>query len=128
MLTDVYRDKKQRLDYFDISFADALLHMLKFASTFKSLLITPVLKEDVFHFGRVSDFYTYPDNPSNLDDDYYDTKGDILFLEKLVNEELLSPNLPTMKNEDLKQGHWHPFKVLKSQNWASHGKISDIKA
>nr|GEW26038.1 reverse transcriptase domain-containing protein [Tanacetum cinerariifolium] len=39
---------------------------------------------------------------SNLDDDYYDTKGDILYLEKLLNEDP-SPNLPSMKNEDLKQ-------------------------
>ncbi|GJV34005.1 reverse transcriptase domain-containing protein [Tanacetum coccineum] len=39
---------------------------------------------------------------SNLDDDYYDTEGDILYLEKLLNEDP-SPNLPPMKNEDLKQ-------------------------
>ncbi|GKE32310.1 hypothetical protein Tco_1451632 [Tanacetum coccineum] len=39
---------------------------------------------------------------SNLDDDYYDTEGDILYLEKLLNEDP-SPNLPLMKNDDLKQ-------------------------
>ncbi|GJR79662.1 reverse transcriptase domain-containing protein [Tanacetum coccineum] len=39
---------------------------------------------------------------SNLDDDYYDTEGDILYLEKLLNEDP-SPNLPPMKNNDLKQ-------------------------
>nr|GEU95445.1 reverse transcriptase domain-containing protein [Tanacetum cinerariifolium] len=39
---------------------------------------------------------------TNLDDDYYDTKGDILYLEKLLNEDP-SPNLPPMKNKDLKQ-------------------------
>ncbi|GJY33420.1 DNA-directed DNA polymerase, partial [Tanacetum coccineum] len=39
---------------------------------------------------------------SNLDDDYYDTEGDILYLEKLLNEDP-SPNLPPMKNDDLKQ-------------------------
>ncbi|GJR53854.1 reverse transcriptase domain-containing protein [Tanacetum coccineum] len=39
---------------------------------------------------------------SNLYDDYYDTKGDILYLEKLLNEEP-SPTLPPMKNDDLKQ-------------------------
>nr|GEZ39919.1 reverse transcriptase domain-containing protein [Tanacetum cinerariifolium] len=48
------------------------------------------------------DFSTYPDEPSNLDDDYCDTEGDILYLEKLLNEDP-SPNLPTMKNKDLKQ-------------------------
>nr|GEW53784.1 reverse transcriptase domain-containing protein [Tanacetum cinerariifolium] len=35
-------------------------------------------------------------------DDYYDTKGDIFYLEKLLNEDP-SPNLPSVKTEDLKQ-------------------------
>ncbi|GJZ52051.1 reverse transcriptase domain-containing protein [Tanacetum coccineum] len=39
---------------------------------------------------------------SNLDDDYYDTERDILYLEKLLNEDP-SPTLPPMKNDDLKQ-------------------------
>nr|GEV22524.1 reverse transcriptase domain-containing protein [Tanacetum cinerariifolium] len=43
-----------------------------------------------------------PDEFSNLDDDYYDTEGDILYLEKLLNEDL-SLNLPPVKTEDLKQ-------------------------
>nr|GEZ58039.1 reverse transcriptase domain-containing protein [Tanacetum cinerariifolium] len=38
---------------------------------------------------------------SNLDDDYYDTEGDILYLEKVLNEDH-SLNLPPKKNEDLK--------------------------
>nr|GEX82666.1 reverse transcriptase domain-containing protein [Tanacetum cinerariifolium] len=42
------------------------------------------------------------DELSNLDDDYYDTEGDILYLDKLLNEDP-SSNLPPMKNEDLKQ-------------------------
>nr|GEX09860.1 DNA-directed DNA polymerase [Tanacetum cinerariifolium] len=36
------------------------------------------------------------------DDDYYDTEGDILYLEKLLNEDP-SPNLPPVKTVDLKQ-------------------------
>nr|GEV68227.1 hypothetical protein [Tanacetum cinerariifolium] len=43
-----------------------------------------------------------PDELSKLDDDYYDTEEDNLYLEKLLNEEP-SLNLPPMKNEDLKQ-------------------------
>ncbi|GJW19563.1 reverse transcriptase domain-containing protein, partial [Tanacetum coccineum] len=39
---------------------------------------------------------------SNLDDDYYNTEGDILYLEKLLNEDP-SPTLPLMKKDDLKQ-------------------------
>nr|GEV97041.1 ribonuclease H-like domain-containing protein [Tanacetum cinerariifolium] len=42
------------------------------------------------------------DELSNLDDDYYDTKGDILYLEKLLIEDP-SSNLPSVKTEDLKQ-------------------------
>nr|GEZ50759.1 reverse transcriptase domain-containing protein [Tanacetum cinerariifolium] len=38
----------------------------------------------------------------NLDDDYYDTEGDILYLEKLLNEDP-SPNLPPGKTKYLKQ-------------------------
>ncbi|GKE05003.1 reverse transcriptase domain-containing protein [Tanacetum coccineum] len=47
-------------------------------------------------------FLHTPNELSNLDDDYYDTEGDILYLEKLLNEDP-SPNLPPMKNEDLKK-------------------------
>ncbi|GJZ52477.1 reverse transcriptase domain-containing protein [Tanacetum coccineum] len=65
----------QRL-HFDISFVDALLYMSKFASTFKSLL--------------------------RIDDVDFDPEGDIRLLEKLLNEDL-SPNLPPMTNDDLKQ-------------------------
>nr|GEX48863.1 reverse transcriptase domain-containing protein [Tanacetum cinerariifolium] len=43
-----------------------------------------------------------PNELSNLDDDYYDTEGDILYLEKLLNEDP-SLNLPPTKNEELKQ-------------------------
>nr|GEU84078.1 reverse transcriptase domain-containing protein [Tanacetum cinerariifolium]GEV36579.1 reverse transcriptase domain-containing protein [Tanacetum cinerariifolium]GEV38283.1 reverse transcriptase domain-containing protein [Tanacetum cinerariifolium] len=52
--------------------------------------------------GRDIYFSTYPDELSKLDDDYYDTKGDILYCEKSLNEDP-SLNLPSMKNEDLKQ-------------------------
>nr|GEU70184.1 reverse transcriptase domain-containing protein [Tanacetum cinerariifolium] len=43
-----------------------------------------------------------PNELPNLDDDYYDMKGDILYLEKLLNEDP-SSNLPLVKTEDLKQ-------------------------
>ncbi|GJW52708.1 reverse transcriptase domain-containing protein [Tanacetum coccineum] len=56
----------------------------------------------VFILEEIETFLHTLDTPSNLDDDYYDTKGDILYLEKLLNEDP-SPNLPPMKNEDFKQ-------------------------
>ncbi|GJR25665.1 hypothetical protein Tco_1101897 [Tanacetum coccineum] len=153
----------QRL-HFDISFADALLHMPKFASTFKSLLNECLALADLgasinlmplsdmvesFRYGTPSDshdtrackpidvaceeyaqevlrfldsstsgnptpsdpiiatsfpsftpfkggyfileeietFLRTPEELSNLDDDYYNTEGDILYLEKLLNED-----------------------------------------
>ncbi|GJX32690.1 reverse transcriptase domain-containing protein [Tanacetum coccineum] len=117
--------------HFDISFMDALLHMPKLASTFKSLLIcqkvlgfwdnsssgnptpsdptiassspsfTPFEGGD-FILEEIETFYITPEAISNLDYDYYDTEGDILYLEKLLNEDP-SPTLPPMKNDDLKQ-------------------------
>ncbi|GKB43708.1 hypothetical protein Tco_0888650 [Tanacetum coccineum] len=55
-----------------------------------------------FILEEIETFLHTPDELSNLDDDYYDTKGDILYLEKLLNEDP-SPNLPPMKNDNLKQ-------------------------
>ncbi|GKB96664.1 reverse transcriptase domain-containing protein, partial [Tanacetum coccineum] len=55
-----------------------------------------------FILEEIETFLRTPEELSNLDDDYYDTEGDILYLEKLLNEEP-SPNLPSMKNDDLKQ-------------------------
>nr|GEY32271.1 reverse transcriptase domain-containing protein [Tanacetum cinerariifolium] len=55
-----------------------------------------------FILEEIETFLRTPNELSNLDDDYYDTEGDILYLEKLLNEEP-SLNLPSMKNEDLKQ-------------------------
>ncbi|GKE31003.1 DNA-directed DNA polymerase, partial [Tanacetum coccineum] len=56
----------------------------------------------VFILEEIETFLHTLDTPSNLDDDYYDTEGDILYLKKLLNEDP-SPSLPPMKNEDLKQ-------------------------
>ncbi|GJT08068.1 reverse transcriptase domain-containing protein [Tanacetum coccineum] len=55
-----------------------------------------------FILEEIDTFLHTPEELSNLDDDYYDTEGDILYLEKLLNEDP-SPTLPPMKNDDLKQ-------------------------
>nr|GEV61024.1 DNA-directed DNA polymerase [Tanacetum cinerariifolium] len=54
-----------------------------------------------FILEEIETFLRTPDELSNLDNDYYDTEGDILYLEKLLNEDPYL-NLPPMKNEDLK--------------------------
>ncbi|GJZ10418.1 reverse transcriptase domain-containing protein [Tanacetum coccineum] len=55
-----------------------------------------------FILEEIETFLHTLDELSNLDDDYYDTEGDILYLEKLLNEDP-SPTLPPMKNDELKQ-------------------------
>ncbi|GJS53073.1 reverse transcriptase domain-containing protein [Tanacetum coccineum] len=55
-----------------------------------------------FILEEIETFLRTPEELSNLDDDYYDTEGDIRYLEKLLNEDP-SPNLPPMKNDDLKK-------------------------
>ncbi|GJY49287.1 DNA-directed DNA polymerase [Tanacetum coccineum] len=55
-----------------------------------------------FILEEIESFLRIPKELSNLDDDYYETEGDILYLEKLLNEDP-SPSLPPMKNDDLKQ-------------------------
>ncbi|GJS68658.1 reverse transcriptase domain-containing protein [Tanacetum coccineum] len=55
-----------------------------------------------FILEEIETFLRTPEELYNLDNDYYDTEGDILYLEKLLNEDH-SPTLPLMKNDDLKQ-------------------------
>nr|GEZ78480.1 reverse transcriptase domain-containing protein [Tanacetum cinerariifolium] len=57
-----------------------------------------------FILEEIETFLRTSDELSNLDNDYYDTERDILYLEKLLNEDP-SSNLPPMKNEDLKQAY-----------------------
>nr|GEU69750.1 reverse transcriptase domain-containing protein [Tanacetum cinerariifolium] len=66
-----------------------------------SLSFTPFEGSDSI-LEEIETFLRTLDELSNLDDDYYNTKRDILYLEKLLNEGP-STNLPPMKNEDLKE-------------------------
>nr|GEV41685.1 reverse transcriptase domain-containing protein [Tanacetum cinerariifolium] len=58
--------------------------------------------EDDFILEEIETFLQIPNELFDLDDDYYDTEWDILYLEKLLIEDP-SPNLPPVKTEDLKQ-------------------------
>nr|GFC36425.1 reverse transcriptase domain-containing protein [Tanacetum cinerariifolium] len=62
---------------------------------------TPFKGSD-FILKEIKTFLSTSNELSNLDDDYYNTEGDILYLEKLLNEDP-SLNLPAVKIEDLKQ-------------------------
>ncbi|GKE10622.1 hypothetical protein Tco_1414173 [Tanacetum coccineum] len=55
-----------------------------------------------FILEEIETFLHTPKELSNLDDDYYNTEEDILYLEKFLNEDP-SSTLPPMKNDDLKQ-------------------------
>ncbi|GKD75488.1 reverse transcriptase domain-containing protein [Tanacetum coccineum] len=55
-----------------------------------------------FILEEIETYLRTPEELSNLDDNYYNTEGDTLYLEKLLNEDP-SLNLPPMKNDDLKQ-------------------------
>nr|GFB72582.1 reverse transcriptase domain-containing protein [Tanacetum cinerariifolium] len=69
------------------------------SSSFPSF--TPFEGSD-FILEEIKTFLRTPDELSNLDDDYHDTEGDILYLENLLNEDP-SLNLPLVKTEDIKQ-------------------------
>nr|GEY92205.1 reverse transcriptase domain-containing protein [Tanacetum cinerariifolium] len=55
-----------------------------------------------FILEEIETFLRTPEELSNLDDDYYDTEGYILYLEKLLNEDP-SLNLPSINNKYHKQ-------------------------
>ncbi|GJS80999.1 hypothetical protein Tco_0747540 [Tanacetum coccineum] len=71
-------------------------------SIIDSFLVFNLFNEERFIMDEIETFLRTPEELSNLDDDYYDTEGDILYLEKLLNEDP-SPTLPPMKNDKLKQ-------------------------
>ncbi|GKA34247.1 reverse transcriptase domain-containing protein [Tanacetum coccineum] len=82
-------------------FDGVAIPLLGYIIRFFSARFTPFEGGD-FILEEIETFLHTPDELSNLDDDYYDTEGDILYLEKLLNEDP-SSNLPPMKNKDLKQ-------------------------
>nr|GEW71085.1 reverse transcriptase domain-containing protein [Tanacetum cinerariifolium] len=55
-----------------------------------------------FILEEIETYLRTPNELSNLDNDYFDMVGDIIYLEKLLNEDP-SLNLPLMKNKDLEQ-------------------------
>ncbi|GJV91799.1 hypothetical protein Tco_1539612 [Tanacetum coccineum] len=55
-----------------------------------------------FILEEIETFLQTPDEFTDLDDDFYDTEGDILYLKQLLNEDP-SLTLPPKKNEDLKE-------------------------
>ncbi|GJU90692.1 hypothetical protein Tco_1303115 [Tanacetum coccineum] len=106
--------------HFDISFADALILMPKFASTIKKVLgfsvsgnptpstepivstssptLTPFGDSD-FLLEEIDAFLAIEDEPISpkIDDSCYDSEGDILLLEEFLNDDPSSPPLPSQE-------------------------------
>nr|GEV11184.1 reverse transcriptase domain-containing protein [Tanacetum cinerariifolium] len=66
-----------------------------------STLFTP-FEGSNFILEEIETLLQNPDELCDLDDDYYDREGDIIYLKKLLNEDP-SVNLPPVKTRDLKQ-------------------------
>nr|GEU41425.1 reverse transcriptase domain-containing protein [Tanacetum cinerariifolium] len=77
-----------QIDVIDVAFEEYVQEVLGFSNNSKSGSPTPT-SDPIISF--------FPPH-----DDYYDTEGDILYLEKLLNEDP-SLNLPPVKTKDLKQ-------------------------
>ncbi|GKA09721.1 reverse transcriptase domain-containing protein [Tanacetum coccineum] len=113
-LIDVYGEELTlRIDYEAITFKvgqtlrDSCIHQvaIPLLRILSSLLIPPrslLLKEEISFLEEIETFLHTPEELYNLDDDYYDTEGEIIYLKKLLNEDP-SLTLPPIKNDDLKQ-------------------------
>nr|GEU61324.1 reverse transcriptase domain-containing protein [Tanacetum cinerariifolium] len=114
----LYNDAESinQIDVIDVACEEYVQEVLGFSDNSKSGSPTPTSNPIIFPSSpsftpfegsefileEIETFLRTPNELSNLDDDYYDTEGDILYLEKLLNEDP-SPNLPPVKTEDIKQ-------------------------
>nr|GEU33216.1 DNA-directed DNA polymerase [Tanacetum cinerariifolium] len=110
-----YEESVNRIDVIDVSCEEYAQEVIGFSDSSTSGNPTPSepiiasfspsftpFEGSDFILEEIETFLRTLDELTNLDDDYYDTEGQILHLEKLLNEDP-SSNLPPMKNEDLKQ-------------------------
>nr|GEY13130.1 hypothetical protein [Tanacetum cinerariifolium] len=100
-----------RIDVIDVACEEYVQKVLGFSEIPKSGNSTPTSepiiassspsftfsKESDFILEEIDTFLRTPNELPNLDDDYYDTEGDILYLEKLLNEDPCS--LGVMKDQ-----------------------------
>nr|GEV75148.1 reverse transcriptase domain-containing protein [Tanacetum cinerariifolium] len=105
-----------QIDVIDVACEEYVQEVLGFSDKSKSgsptLTLDPIISSSSpsftpfegsdFILEEIETFLQTLDEFSNLDNDYYDTEGDILYLEKVLNEDP-SPNIPLVKTEDLNQ-------------------------
>ncbi|GJS62775.1 reverse transcriptase domain-containing protein [Tanacetum coccineum] len=98
--------------HFEISFADALIHMPKFASMFKKMLNN---KDKLIELTKtpLNENCTIDDEPVSpvFNATYYDPEGDILILEALLNND----PLPHPNQGDYSPGIQKDLKVVEPQ-------------
>nr|GEY44260.1 reverse transcriptase domain-containing protein [Tanacetum cinerariifolium] len=100
-----YEESVNRIDVIDVSCEEYAQEVLRFLDSSTSGNPTPsdpiiassfpsftLFEAGDFILKEIETFLRTPDELSNLDNDYYDTKEDILYLEKLLNQDS-SPNL-----------------------------------
>ncbi|GKA27396.1 reverse transcriptase domain-containing protein, partial [Tanacetum coccineum] len=110
-----YDETVHHVNVIDVAYEEYAQEVLGFSDSLSSGNLTPSdpiiassspsftpFKGGDFILEEMETFLHTPDELSNLDDDYYDTEGDILYLEKLLNEDP-SSTLPPLKNDNLKQ-------------------------
>nr|GEY55052.1 reverse transcriptase domain-containing protein [Tanacetum cinerariifolium] len=94
-----YEELVNQIDVIDISCEEYAQEVIRFSDSSTSGNPTPSdpiiassspsftpFEGSDFILEEIETFVRTPDELTNLDDDYYDTKGDILYLEKLLNE------------------------------------------
>nr|GEY58235.1 hypothetical protein [Tanacetum cinerariifolium] len=104
-LIDVYGEKLTlRVDDEAITFkvGQTSKYFYNDAESINQINVINVACEEYVQEEEIKTFLQTLDKFSNLDDDFYDTEGDILYLEKFLNEDP-SPNFPSVKTGDLKQ-------------------------
>ncbi|GJU19437.1 hypothetical protein Tco_1152779 [Tanacetum coccineum] len=121
-----YDETVHQVNVIDVACEEYAQEMLGFSKSLTSGNPTPsdpiiassspssiFFEEGDFILEEIETFLRTPDELSNLDDDYNDTEGDIIYLEKLLNEDP-SSNLPPRKNDDLKQVDVTMMKAFRS--------------
>nr|GEW18575.1 reverse transcriptase domain-containing protein [Tanacetum cinerariifolium] len=119
-LIDVYGEELtlriNRIDVIDVACEEYVQEVLRFSDNSKSGSPTPTSDPIIsssspsstpfegsdFILEEIKTFLQTLDELSNLDDDYYDMEGGIIYLEKLLNEDP-SHNISPMKTKDIKQ-------------------------
>nr|GEU37428.1 putative reverse transcriptase domain-containing protein [Tanacetum cinerariifolium] len=133
-----YDESVNQINVIDVAYEEYAQEVLRFLDSLTSGNPTPLdpiiasfstsftpFKLGDFILEEIETFLRTSYELSNLDDDYYDTDGDILYLAKLLNKDP-SLKLPHMNNEDLKKVDEKGHFMVKEGIVLGH-KISELR-